>query len=176
MKGIEGRILSIEGIKTIYSRTGGKDLVGTIRLNLDDWDQRLPADDIIEQVIALTENIAGVEVELRKDENGPGGGKDLSVELSSKYPDALNNEARRIRQALEADGSFMNIDDTASKQGIEWQLKIDRSNAARFGADATMLGANVQMITNGLKLGEYRPDDVDDEIDIKYVFLMKNVI
>jgi len=170
MQDVEGRILSIEGIKTIYSRTGGKDLVGTVRLNLDDWDQRLPADNIIEQVISLTENIAGVEVELRKDENGPGGGKDLSIELSSKYPEALNNEARRIRQALEADGSFMNIDDTASKQGIEWQLKIDRSNAARFGADATMLGANVQMITNGLKLGEYRPDDVDDEIDIRVRF------
>ena len=26
------------------------------------------------------------------------------------------------------------------------------------------------MVTNGLKLGEYRPDDVDDEIDIRVRF------
>ncbi len=170
MKDVESRILSIEGFKTLYSRTGGKDLVGTIRMNLADWDTRAPADEIISQVIERTKNIAGVEVELRKDENGPGGGKDLSLELSSKFPDILNQETRRIRKALEADGDFINIDDTGPKPGIEWQLKLNRADAARFGADATMLGANVQMITNGLKLGEYRPDDVDDEIDIRVRF------
>ncbi len=170
MKDVEQRILSVEGIKTLYSRTGGKDIVGTLRMNLKDWDERAPADEIISEVISRTSNIAGVEIELRKDENGPGGGKDLSIELSSKFPDALNKEARRIRNAIENDGAFTNIDDTASKQGIEWQLKLSRADAARFGADATMLGANVQMITNGLKLGEYRPDDVDDEIDIRVRF------
>lgn len=48
-----------------------------------------------------------------------------------------------------------------------WQLIIDRSNAARFGADATLVGSTISMVTNGLKLGEYRPDDVDDELDIR---------
>lgn len=170
MEELERRILPIEGIKTLYSRTGGKDIVGSLRMNLKDWDERRPADQIIEEVLASTSNLAGVEVEIRKDENGPGGGKDLSIELSSKFPDVLNEESRRIRQAIESDGAFTNIDDTGSKPGIEWQLKLNRADAARFGADATMLGANVQMITNGLKLGEYRPDDVDDEIDIRVRF------
>lgn len=170
MQEIEAKVLSVAGIKTLYSLTGGKDLVGTLRLNLKDWDEREPADQIIAKVMSLTSTIAGVEIELRKDENGPGGGKDLSIELSSKFPEVLNQEARRIRQAIEADGSFTNVDDTGSKPGIEWQLKLNRADAARFGADAAMLGANVQMITNGLKLGEYRPDDVDDEIDIRVRF------
>ncbi|MBE0362878.1 hypothetical protein PULV_a0468 [Pseudoalteromonas ulvae UL12] len=170
MEDVESRILTVDGIKTLYSLTGGKDLVGTLRLNLKDWDQRAPADDIIAEAMSLTSDIAGVEIELRKDENGPGGGKDLSIELSSKFPDILEQEARRIRFAIESDGAFTNVDDTGSKPGIEWQLKINRADAARFGADAAMLGANVQMITNGLKLGEYRPDDVDDEIDIRVRF------
>jgi multidrug efflux pump len=74
---------------------------------------------------------------------------------------------RTIRHALEKTGSFVNISDTANKDGIEWQLLIDRSNAARFGADATLLGSTISMVTNGLKIGEYRPDDVDDELDIR---------
>ena len=170
MKDIEERVLPVAGIKTLYSRSGGKDIVGSLRMNLKDWDERRPADQIIEEELANTSDLAGVEIEIRKDENGPGGGKDLSIELSSKFPEALNNEARRIRNAIEKDGAFTNIDDSASKPGIEWQLKLDREDAARFGADATMLGANVQMVTNGLKLGEYRPDDVDDEIDIRVRF------
>ncbi|WP_372766460.1 efflux RND transporter permease subunit [Pseudoalteromonas sp.] len=170
MKDIEQRILPVEGIKTLYSRSGGKDIVGSLRMNLKDWDERRPADQIIEEVLGNTSDLAGVEIEIRKDENGPGGGKDLSIELSSKFPDALNEEARRIRNAIENDGAFVNVDDSGSKPGIEWQLKLNRADAARFGADATMLGANVQMVTNGLKLGEYRPDDVDDEIDIRVRF------
>lgn len=170
MKDIEARILTVEGIKTLYSRSGGKDIVGSLRMNLKDWDKRRPADQIIEEVLGNTSDMAGVEIEIRKDENGPGGGKDLSIELSSKFPNVLNEEVRRIRNAIENDGAFVNVDDSASKPGIEWQLKLNRADAARFGADATMLGANVQMVTNGLKLGEYRPDDVDDEIDIRVRF------
>ena len=170
MKEIETRILDVDGIKTLYSRTGGQDQVGTFRMNLEDWDERAPAEDIITQVNEITASFAGVEIEMRKDENGPGGGKALSIELSSKFPEVLNQQAKLIRQAIELDGAFRNVDDTASKPGIEWQLKLNRADAARFGADASMLGANVQMITNGLKLGEYRPDDVDDEIDIRVRF------
>lgn len=170
MKQVEDKILAVEGIETLYTRTGGKDLVGSMRLNLKEWDKRRKADVIIEEVLASTSNMAGVEIELRKDENGPGGGKALSIELSSKFPDALEKAGRDIRTAIENDGAFRNIDDSGSKPGIEWQLKLNRADAARFGADATMLGANVQMITNGLKLGEYRPDDVDDEIDIRVRF------
>ena len=32
---------------------------------------------------------------------------------------------------------------------------------------ATLLGSSVQFLTNGLMLGTYRPDDVDDELDIR---------
>ncbi|CAM4362803.1 efflux RND transporter permease subunit [Pseudoalteromonas ostreae] len=170
MKEIETRILAVEGIKTLYARTGGQDQIGSFRLNLKDWHERPPAEDIITQVNEITAGFAGVEIEMRKDENGPGGGKALSIELSSKFPEVLNQQAKLIRQAIEKDGAFRNVDDTASKPGIEWQLKLNRADAARYGADAAMLGANVQLITNGLKLGEYRPDDVDDEIDIRVRF------
>lgn len=170
MKDIVTRILDIDGIKTLYARTGGQDQIGTFRMNLKEWDERAPAEDIITEVNKVTASFAGIEIELRKDGNGPGGGKDLSIELSSKFPEILNQQAKLIRQAIEQDGAFRNVDDTASKPGIEWQLKLNRADAARFGADASMLGANVQLITNGLKLGEYRPDDVDDEIDIRVRF------
>jgi multidrug efflux pump len=61
----------------------------------------------------------------------------------------------------------VNIEDSRPLPGIEWQIKVDRAEAARFGADISLVGAMVQLVTNGIKIGEYRPDDSDDEIDIR---------
>jgi multidrug efflux pump len=44
---------------------------------------------------------------------------------------------------------------------------VDRARAAEFNADITIVGNTVQLVTNGMKIGEYRPDDTDDEIDIR---------
>ncbi|MCM2678647.1 efflux RND transporter permease subunit [Echinimonas agarilytica] len=170
MRDIEAELVNMEELKTLYSLTGNNGEVGYFRLNLIDWDQRRSADDIIEEVRQRTERFAGVEIEIRKDENGPGGGKDLRLQLSSRFPELVNDAVRKVRLALAENGQFTNIDDDGSKPGIEWQLNVDRSDAARFGADVTSLGATVQMVTNGLKLGEYRPDDVDDELDIRVRF------
>ncbi len=167
MQMIEKRLVTLDEIETLYARTGGSDQVGYMRMNLMDWQVRRKANDIIADVYKLTEDIAGVEIEVRKDENGPSGGKALVLELSSRFPDELSDAVRTIKSALEDTGKFTNISDNANKDGIEWQLLIDRSNAARFGADATLVGSTISMVTNGLKIGEYRPDDVDDELDIR---------
>ena len=68
---------------------------------------------------------------------------------------------------MEDHPNIVNIDDTRPLPGIEWQIKVDRAEAARFGADVSLVGAMVQLVTNGIKIGEYRPDDSDDEIDIR---------
>lgn len=170
MRDIETRLLPMTEIKSLYARTGGRDQVGYLRMNLTDWQYRRPANEIIAEAYQRTSDLAGVELEIRKDENGPGGGKDLRIELSSRFPELLAPAARILKDELTRNPAFVNVEDTAPKPGIEWQLNVDRADAARFGADATLVGSTVQMVTNGLKIGEYRPDDVDDELDIRVRF------
>lgn len=167
MQDIESRILDMEEIKTLYTLTGGNDIIGSFQVNFINWQFRRPADDSIAEIHRRTNGLAGVELEVRKNEDGPQKGKDLKIELSSRFPDKLQESVRIIRDALVTHGTFTDVEDSGSKPGIEWQLKIDRSLAATYGADATLVGSTVQMVTNGLKLGEYRPDDVDDELDIR---------
>ncbi len=167
MQAVEARLLTIADLKNLYIRTGGDDQVGYVRLNFLDWDERRPADEIVAEVRALTADLAGIEIEVRKDQNGPPTGKDLQLELSSRFPELLNDTVRTIRSELERDGVFVNVDDNSSKPGIEWQVNVNRADAARFGADASLVGSTIQFVTNGLKIGEYRPDDVDDELDIR---------
>ncbi|WP_448565540.1 efflux RND transporter permease subunit [Thalassotalea ganghwensis] len=170
MKQIEARVLGLEEIETLYTRTGGNDIVGTFQVNFINWQYRGPADQTIAEIHQRTDDLAGVEIEVRKNEEGPQSGKDLVIELSSRFPEQLSEAVKTIRNALIANGNFTDLEDTSPKPGIEWQLKVDRSLAATYGADAALVGATVQMVTNGLKLGEYRPDDVDDELDIRVRF------
>lgn len=170
MVDIESRILDLDEIATLYTRTGGNDQIGTFQVNFINWQFRRPADEIIAEIHRRTDDLAGVEIEVRKNEDGPQNGKDLRLELSSRFPEKLQESVLIIRKALVADGQFTDIEDSGSKPGIEWQLKINRSLAATYGADAALVGTTVQMVTNGLKLGEYRPDDVDDELDIRVRF------
>jgi len=170
MRDIEQRILPLEEIETLYTRTGGSNQIGTFKVNFVDWQLRRTADDIVANIHQLTDDMAGVEIEVRKNENGPQSGKDLKLEISSRFPGELDKSVKIIRDALTTSGKFTDIEDTGSKPGIEWQLIIDRNKAATYGADAALVGSSVQMVTNGLKLGEYRPDDVDDELDIRVRF------
>lgn len=170
MRAVELRILPMTEIETLYTRTGGKDQLGTLRVNLIDWDERRPAEQVIAEIYERTSDLAGVELEVRKDQNGPQSGKDLQLQLSSRSPADLDYAVRTIRKALDENPQFTNIEDNGPKPGIEWQLNVDRRAASTFGADAALVGSTVQMVTNGLKIGEYRPDDVDDEVDIHVRF------
>jgi multidrug efflux pump len=170
MKEVESQLLGMEGVKTLYAKTGGEEQVGYIRGNLTDWQGRRHVDEITAEVLKRTEHLAGVELEVRKDDNGPPSGKAVQIELSSRYPELLQPALEKIRTEFEQHPAFTNITDDGNKPGIEWQIKIDRSKAARFGADTTLVGANVQLVTTGLVIGSYRPDDIDDEIDIKVRF------
>jgi len=170
MRTIEQRVLPMQEIESLYTLAGGRDQVGTFQVNFVNWQYRRPADEIIDEIHQRTDDIAGIDIEVRKNEGGPQGGKALKVELSSRFPELLEPTLKTLKTALINNGKFINIEDTGAKPGIEWQLKVNRKLAATYGADAALVGSSVQMITNGLKLGEYRPDDVDDELDIRVRF------
>ena len=65
---------------------------------------------------------------------------------------------------------LLNVEDSRPLPGIEWRLEVDRAQAAKFGADVSLVGSFIQLVTNGIKVGDYRPDDADEEIDIRVRF------
>ena len=67
-------------------------------------------------------------------------------------------------------GGFTDVTDTRPLPGVEWRLRLDRSEAARFGADVSLLGQAVQLLTQGITVADYRPDDVDGSVDIRVRF------
>ena len=174
---VEERILGMPEIEFVYAKTGSsdqgaEDQIGLITLNYVEWDQRRKADEILAEIRANTADLVGIMIETRKPDPGPPIGKPIRIEFSSRDGDLLYTAVDRVRTALEDHEAVVNIEDSRPLPGIEWQIRVDRAEAARFGADVALVGAMVQLVTNGIKIGEYRPDDSDDEIDIRVRYPM----
>ena len=170
---VEAFVLGSPEMESIYAKTGtsgqgaAEDQIGSISLNFIEWDRRRSVDEILEEIRSDVAGLAGITVEARKPQDGPRQGKPISIELSSRYPDLLIEAVGQVRDALASLQGVINVEDSRPLPGIEWQIDVDRAEAARFGADITLVGNMIQLVTNGIKIGEYRPDDADDEIDIR---------
>lgn len=170
---VEGRLQGMPEVKALYARSmvspGNRmapDVIGVLQFQFTDWFERRPATQILEDFRALTADIPGIELEFRKQEGGPADGKPIELMVSSVNRDQLERYVGLIRERMSGIDGFVDIEDDRSLPGIEWRLNVDRSAAARFGSDVLSVGSAVRLITNGLVLATYRPEDVRDEVDI----------
>lgn len=172
---VESRLVGIPGIETIYGRSAvnfrgeevDDDVVGIILLELADWRLRPRSDTILAEVRARTADLAGIWVEVRAPEAGPPVGKPVQLQIGAREPELIGPFADKVRAYLESRPGLKDVTDSRPAPGIEWRAKVDREAAGRFGADIATVGIYVQLVTNGVMLGDYRPDDSKDEIDIR---------
>ena len=157
------------GVQSAGPSQAAPDLIGTIFIELTDRRTReLNGFEIESMYREAISEIPGVRAEIVTIEQGPPVGKEIQVELAGENLDLLFLEAERIREFMETEMTgLIDIDDTAPIPGIEWQINVDRAQAAMFGANMTEIGAAIQLLTNGIFMGDYRPDDSEEEVDIR---------
>lgn len=179
---VEEIALSTAGVRTVFSQAGTSvggggpgqggdrpaDLIAEMMIELDKYETRRKGAIILEEIRQRSSEIPGITVEVRKREDGPPTGKDIQIELTSDDVDALLRTTDFIRHHVDnTDLGLIDVEDSRPLPGIEWVLTVDREMAGRFGADITTIGATVQLVTNGILIGNYRPDDAEDEVDIR---------
>ncbi|WP_422126502.1 efflux RND transporter permease subunit [Thioalkalivibrio sulfidiphilus] len=178
---VEARLLDVPEIQTVYARTIGtprerlmadyaEDVIGVIQLELIDWRLRPPAAEILARLRAETADLPGLVLQFREQEGGPQQGKPIQVEVSGREVAQLSEAVTRIRAHMDRLGGFVDVEDDRSLPGVEVRVEVDHREAARYGADIGLLGNAVQMVTQGIRLGGYRPEDADEEVDIRVRF------
>jgi multidrug efflux pump len=172
---VERRIRGVPGIQHAYARTalawrGGddidEDVVGLILLEFTDWKTRPSGRAIMAEVRERTAGIPGILVETKVPNAGPPVGKPVQLEVSARDPAELAPVVQEVRALFDRLPGLKDVTDSRPIPGIEWRLAVDREAAARYGADIATVGSTVRLVTNGLKIATYRPDDADDEVDI----------
>ena len=73
---------------------------------------------------------------------GPPVGKPIQIEISAETAAVIDETAAKINQGLAEIGGFVDIEDGRAVPGIEWQIDVDRAQAAKFGADISLIGGN----------------------------------
>lgn len=171
---VEARLQGMTELQALSARSFNQgdtqmseDTIGQLQFQFIDWFRRRPADAILADMRQRTADLAGIQLEFNKAENGPGQGKPIELQISGGTDEQRNAAVALIRQRMNSLGGFAEAEDDRALPGIEWRLQVDREEAARFGADIVTIGNAVQLITTGIKVADYRPDDSDDEVDIR---------
>ena len=180
-RSIEKEVMQIKGIQAALTQFGPNiaygdsgnnvnptDLIGSIFIEFQHFTVRESSTKIIQKIKDRTKDFPGIIVEVREQEDGPPIGKDIQLEIRSNNYEGLVDIAEKANVKFKSlDELLTDVEDNRSSPGIEWKIKVDREKAGLFGADISTVGAMVQMITNGVELGTYRPIDADDEVEIR---------
>jgi len=180
---VEDIALNVKGIASVFTTTGGAgsgpelgtgvtdaplDQVGLLTIELAEFATRRPGKVILEELRQRTKNIAGIKVEVRKREDGPPTGKAIKLEVyGSSRPQVYDVISKLNAHMTTSMQGLRDIEDSRPLPGIEWVLEVDRKEAGRFGADVASVGGLIQLVTNGFLIAQYRPDNSEDEVDIR---------
>jgi multidrug efflux pump len=175
LRQVENDVLATGGLKTVYTRVGeqprgsseiSEDTIGVIQFEFGDWQTRPPARKIMDEIREKTRDIPGILVEVTAPRAGPPTGKPIQVQLSALDRDKLPAAARKVAGILSQIPEIRDLDDGLPLPGIDWKMEVDKAEAAKFGANINAVGTGVQLVTNGVKVTEYRPSDTDKSVDI----------
>ncbi|MDG2402267.1 MAG: efflux RND transporter permease subunit, partial [Amylibacter sp.] len=156
------------------NNTGGAtaplDTIGQIQIETTPWEARQGSPsgfDILKAVEARIADVPGVQVEILELAQGPASGKPLTLRVKGSNFDDLKTAAGIVRDHYETIDGPIKIEDTRPLPGIDWQVDVDVEKAGRYKADVAQVGAMVQLVTRGLKLGDMTVDTSDEDIDIR---------
>lgn len=179
---VETRFSHLDDIKHIYASSSAGQLMGQRDASRDQISSYLielhpraernrSSAEVFAEIRALTKEIPGVYATAASVEGGPPVGKDIQIQISSTNRSAMYREAAKIRSWIASNvEGLRDIEDSLPLAGIQWEMAVDRSKAAMLGVDVSAVGQMVQLVTNGMIIGEFRPDDADEEVEIRVRF------
>ena len=175
---VESEFLKIEGVGSVYLRAGtewwnaGADKIGGGYVEVALPNERsISGLEVMGLLAKSTNDLPGIFVEIEPDLGGPS--FDVPIELSvygnteAEVNNAINIIELHMRNNVDG---LKNISSSKSYPSVEWSVEVDKQKAAQLGVSVGDVGALVQMLTNGFKVGEYRPDDSKDEVEIRARF------
>ncbi len=157
------------GSLVVYGSDVSRDEISSFLVELYPREERNRGSGaIFEEIRQRTKLIPGVYVGAMEMETGPPTGKSIQIQISSSDRQAMYRTAGEIKQWIAGNvEGVRDLQDTLPLAGIQWEVDVDSARAAMLGVNVADVGNMVQMVTGGVMIGEFRPDDADDEIEIR---------
>ncbi|TDX37686.1 HAE1 family hydrophobic/amphiphilic exporter-1 [Halanaerobium congolense] len=171
---IESVLMNIEEVKTIISTVGSgsqrmststSSHLGIINVDLVDLAERDRSTAEVMEEIRQSINLPDVDLSVEEQQGFSGGGAPVNVKLFGDDLDVLEQETAKATAAIEDIEGLREIDNSLSEGQPEYQIKVNRSIASRFGLNVSQIANTVRTAINGNTSTRY--EVAGDEYDIR---------
>jgi multidrug efflux pump len=175
---VEERFLKISGLNSVYLSAGSEwwnseaDKIGGGFIEVAPASERKNSGlEIMKFLNESVNDLPGIFVEIAPDLGGPSFDNPIEINLYGITESSVNDAVDQVEAYMRTKiTGLKNITSSKSYPSVEWSVEVDKQKAAQLGVSVADVGALVQMLTNGFKVGEYRPDDARDEVEIRARF------
>lgn len=138
----------------------------TITIQFIDFNDRKQsslktADEIRKTIL----NIAGADIEVKKEENGPPVGEAINIQIIGEDFNKLGELSESIQSEIKDIAGLVDLKDDFDGGRPEIQVKINREKAALYELNTSMIANSIRTAINGFTASKYRINE--EEYDIK---------
>lgn len=127
-------------------------------------DRTVPSNEIIPQIRSAIDDLAGVEIEIIKEEGGPPTGQAVTVEIIGENFGDLQTASEKIKGAIAPVPGLVSLKSDLEITRPELSFQVDRQRARLLGVNTTIIGNFLKTAIFGSKVSSYR--EYEDEYDI----------
>ena len=144
---------------------------GKVTVNFVEFNLRrgIDTNDILEEIRAKVNNIAGAKITVEKDAAGPPSGYPISLQLSGTNYDQMLVEADKVITFINSKNisgiEKLNID--VNKESPELEMKIDRVGVGSLGATTGQVGFTMRRAIYGQEISKYKEGKDDYDITMR---------
>ncbi len=170
-------IQNMEDVKHVYSKTvvaapGGaifeNNSPNHIGIQFYDLEDRVrPSPRTIEEIRKKLKNIAGAQISITKQEEGPPTGEPINIEISGDDFNVLGRLSEQVRGFLERSPFVQDVRDDYVAGSPTVKVVIDRQKTALLGLSTEEVGFLLKAAFNGIKVSTYRERDEDYDITVQ---------
>ena len=152
------------GSMNLMASTGGPHLANITLVFHDFTERERPSVEIIAEVRQAIADIAGAEIRVEKEEEGPPTGAAVTVRFVGEDFKTLERVSEQAKRLISNVPNIVNLRSDHEATRPELAFKVDRRVAMLLGVNTATVGNFLKMAIFGTKVGTYR--EYNDEYDI----------
>ena len=151
------------GMNLIASE-GGPHLANITLVFYDFSERQRPSSDVITEIRKAVSDIAGAEIKVAREEDGPPTGAPVTVQIIGEDFDILERLSNEAYDLIAAVPNIVNLRSDLEAARPELVFTVNRRNAMLSGVNTAVVGNFLKTAVFGEKVGTYR--QFNDEYDI----------
>jgi multidrug efflux pump len=152
------------GSINLMASTGGPHLANVTLVFYDFVDRKRPSTEIIAAVRKDVADIAGAEIRVEREQEGPPTGAAVTVRISGEDFKTLEHLSEQAKRMISDVPNLVNLRSDLEAERPELAFIVDRRVAMLLGVNTATVGNFLKMAIFGRKVGTYR--QFNDEYDI----------